>query len=244
MARPARRAAGTSRPGAAAETNAPAAAAQRTAPPADACRPSRVRSASLLDSTGYPCDGFGHNPGFRWAGPGDPQGRRLTGTSPWSSATSSSRGTSVATSRSRSATCGWLRARPSRARWSGRRQGHDRAGRDRRRGTDPRGRIPRGAERLPAGSRANRRRRANPWHRMRQSAPYITRGLLLGRLIVPGLGWVWWVVGVVFFVQRLLNLLFPRATAATAASSPSVRSHVHGRPAGLLLTGPVAALWR
>lgn len=78
---------------------------------------------------------------------------------------------------------------------------------------------------------------------MRQAVPYLTRGLLLGRLIVPDLGWVWWVVGVMFFVQLLLNLLFPRATAATTAI-------IADRPlstfmAGLLvivLTGPVATL--
>ena len=73
--------------------------------------------------------------------------------------------------------------------------------------------------------------------------PYITRGLLLGRLIVPDIGWVWGVVAVLFFVQLLLNLLFPRATAASA-------SIITERPlstfmAGVLvlvLTGPVVAL--
>ena len=78
---------------------------------------------------------------------------------------------------------------------------------------------------------------------MRQSVPYITRGLLLGRLIVPDIGWVWGVVAVLFFVQLLLNLLFPRATAASA-------SIITERPlstfmAGVLvlvLTGPVVAL--
>ena len=76
---------------------------------------------------------------------------------------------------------------------------------------------------------------------MRDAVPYATRGLLLGRLIVPDLGWVWVVVGVLFFVQLLLNLLFPQATAAAAAV-------ITERPlstfmAGLLvlvLSGPVA----
>jgi uncharacterized RDD family membrane protein YckC len=78
---------------------------------------------------------------------------------------------------------------------------------------------------------------------MREAVPYITRGLLLGRLIVPDIGWVWGVVAVLFFVQLLLNLLFPRATGAAA-------SIITERPlstfmAGVLvlvLTGPVVAL--
>ena len=77
----------------------------------------------------------------------------------------------------------------------------------------------------------------------RNAVPYVTRGLLLGRLIVPDISWVWWVVGVTFFVQLLLNLLFPQATGAAAAI-------IAERPlstfmAGLLvlvLSGPVATL--
>lgn len=78
---------------------------------------------------------------------------------------------------------------------------------------------------------------------LRQAVPFLTRGLLLGRLIVPDIGWIWIVVGVTFFVQLLLNLLFPRATAAATGV-------IADRPlstflAGLLvivLTGPVATL--
>ena len=78
---------------------------------------------------------------------------------------------------------------------------------------------------------------------LRKAVPYITRGLMLGRLVVPDIGWVWGVVAVLFFVQLLLNLLFPRATAASA-------SIITERPlstfmAGVLvlvLTGPVIAL--
>lgn len=78
---------------------------------------------------------------------------------------------------------------------------------------------------------------------MRQAVPYITRGLLLGRLIVPDIGWLWWVVAAVFFVQFLLNLLFPRATAA--ATAIIVDRPLSTFMAGLLvilLTGPVATL--
>jgi uncharacterized RDD family membrane protein YckC len=79
--------------------------------------------------------------------------------------------------------------------------------------------------------------------RLRGAVPYLTRGLLLGRLIVPDIGWVWWVVAVMFFVQLLLNLLFPRATAA--ATAIIVDRPLSTFMAGLLvivLTGPVAAL--
>jgi uncharacterized RDD family membrane protein YckC len=46
--------------------------------------------------------------------------------------------------------------------------------------------------------------------------PWLTRGLLWGRLIVPDLGWIWVVVGIVFFVYLLVNTLFdgPVRTAA------------------------------
>jgi uncharacterized RDD family membrane protein YckC len=78
---------------------------------------------------------------------------------------------------------------------------------------------------------------------MRQSVPYITRGLLLGRLIVPDIGWVWGVVAVLFFVQLLLNLLFPRATAASARiiSERPLSTFMAGVLV-LVLTGPVVAL--
>ncbi|AMY08085.1 RDD family protein [Luteitalea pratensis] len=78
---------------------------------------------------------------------------------------------------------------------------------------------------------------------LRQSVPYITRGLLLGRLIVPDIGWVWGVVAVLFFVQLLLNLLFPRATAASATiiAERPLSTFMAGVLV-LVLTGPVVAL--
>lgn len=45
--------------------------------------------------------------------------------------------------------------------------------------------------------------------------PWLTRGLLYGRLIVPDLAWNWYIVGITLFVALLLNLLFPRATGLT-----------------------------
>jgi uncharacterized RDD family membrane protein YckC len=78
---------------------------------------------------------------------------------------------------------------------------------------------------------------------MRQSVPYLTRGLLLGRLIVPDIGWIWVVVAVLFFVQLLLNLLFPRATGASARiiTERPLSTFMAGVLV-LVLTGPVVAL--
>jgi uncharacterized RDD family membrane protein YckC len=78
---------------------------------------------------------------------------------------------------------------------------------------------------------------------LRGVAPYFTRGLLLGRPIVPDLPWVWAVVGVLLFVYLLVNLLFPQAASGAAAA-------IAERPlstfaAGLLvlvLSGPVVTL--
>lgn len=46
--------------------------------------------------------------------------------------------------------------------------------------------------------------------------PWITQGLLWGRLIVPSLAWIWAVVGITFLIGLLLNTLFDRAVANTA----------------------------
>lgn len=45
---------------------------------------------------------------------------------------------------------------------------------------------------------------------MDAAVPWFTRGLLLGRLIVPSLGWLWIVVGVIVAVYLVLNVLFDR----------------------------------
>ncbi len=53
--------------------------------------------------------------------------------------------------------------------------------------------------------------------------PWITRGLLWGRLIVPDLGWVWVLLGVVFLVYLAINTLFDwpvRACADAVARKP------------------------
>src|SRR5436190_948091 len=53
---------------------------------------------------------------------------------------------------------------------------------------------------------------------LRTLAPWLTRGLLMGRLIVPDLRWVWAVVGIGFFVGFLMNQIFNRQVSATAGT--------------------------
>lgn len=73
--------------------------------------------------------------------------------------------------------------------------------------------------------------------------PWLTRGLLWGRPIVPDLPWVWGVVGIFFLVYLALNLVFDqpvRACAVTLAEKP-LTAFVVGLLV-LLLTGPVCLL--
>jgi uncharacterized RDD family membrane protein YckC len=51
---------------------------------------------------------------------------------------------------------------------------------------------------------------------LRGIVPWITRGLLWGRLIVPELRWIWIVVGTVFLIALLVNTLFDRAVRGCA----------------------------
>ncbi len=46
--------------------------------------------------------------------------------------------------------------------------------------------------------------------------PWITRGLLWGRLIVPDIGWIWAIVGIAFLVYLALGMLFDRPVRACA----------------------------
>lgn len=73
--------------------------------------------------------------------------------------------------------------------------------------------------------------------------PYLTRGLLWGRLIVPDLSWVWSVVGLVFLLYLAINLLFDRPVRACAGTLDEKPLTAFG--AGLLvllLVGPVCLL--
>ena len=58
---------------------------------------------------------------------------------------------------------------------------------------------------------------------LRNMVPWLIRGLLLARPIVPDLWWVWWVAGTFFVINLLLNLLFDgpvRAGTATLRATP------------------------
>lgn len=54
--------------------------------------------------------------------------------------------------------------------------------------------------------------------RLRGLVPWLTRGLLLGRPIVPDLPWVWTIAAVFFFLNLLLNLLFDTPVRASTAA--------------------------
>ena len=58
----------------------------------------------------------------------------------------------------------------------------------------------------------------SPWFGdvMRDAVPWVTHGLLWGRLIVPDLPWVWLVVGVFFLLYLALNTVFNGPVGATA----------------------------
>ena len=60
---------------------------------------------------------------------------------------------------------------------------------------------------------------------MRDVTPWFTRGLLWGRVIVPGLPWVWTIVGIVL----LLNVVI---AAGVPGRGDRVRQHVGDAPAG------------
>ena len=79
--------------------------------------------------------------------------------------------------------------------------------------------------------------------RLRGLVPWLTRGLLFMRPIVPDLWWVWVVAGVFFAINLLLNLLFDtpvRASAATLRATP-LSAFVTGILV-LLLFGPICVL--
>lgn len=69
--------------------------------------------------------------------------------------------------------------------------------------------------------------------RIRAGLTWVVRGLALGRLIVPDLGWVWLVVGLVFVVHLLTAVIGHGMVGATAAT-------VAARPVGSVLSGVVA----
>jgi uncharacterized RDD family membrane protein YckC len=78
---------------------------------------------------------------------------------------------------------------------------------------------------------------------MRAVVPWFTRGLLWGRVIVPGIGWVWTVLAVVFLISLLINQGLHVAVsrcADTLAAKP-LTTFLVGILV-LLLTGPLSLL--
>ena len=79
--------------------------------------------------------------------------------------------------------------------------------------------------------------------RLRGLVPWLTRGLVWGRLIVPGLGWVWLVAAVFFLINLFLNVLFDgpvRACTRTLAATP-LSAFITGLLV-MLLAGPVCVI--
>jgi uncharacterized RDD family membrane protein YckC len=60
--------------------------------------------------------------------------------------------------------------------------------------------------------------------------PWFQRGLLFGRMIVPGLGWVWMIVAIFFFIYLVLNTAFDHPVAVTADA-------ITERPVGAFFSG-------
>jgi uncharacterized RDD family membrane protein YckC len=78
---------------------------------------------------------------------------------------------------------------------------------------------------------------------LRSLVPWLTHGLLLGRPIVPWLGWVWMVAGVFFFLNLVLNLIFDRPIASSTATLRSTPfSAFFAGLLVMLLIGPICVL--
>ena len=73
--------------------------------------------------------------------------------------------------------------------------------------------------------------------------PWVTGGLMLGRPIVPSLGWVWVVVAIFFFISLVLGVVFEPAVRAcsTALAAKPLTTFFTGLLT-LLLVGPVSVI--
>ena len=60
--------------------------------------------------------------------------------------------------------------------------------------------------------------------------PWVTRGLIWGRLIVPDLGWIWTIVGIFFMLYLALAVIFDGPVTATANA-------VRAKPLSMFMTG-------
>lgn len=61
-------------------------------------------------------------------------------------------------------------------------------------------------------------------------APWVTRGVIWGRLIVPDLPWVWTVVGIFFLLYLALTVIFDRPVTAAADA-------LRAKPLSMFMTG-------
>jgi uncharacterized RDD family membrane protein YckC len=79
--------------------------------------------------------------------------------------------------------------------------------------------------------------------RLRSVMPWLTRGLLWGRVVVPDLGWVWTMLGFVLIVSLALNVTLhePVSQSADQLGEKPMSAFMTGLLI-LLLTGPVAVL--
>jgi uncharacterized RDD family membrane protein YckC len=79
--------------------------------------------------------------------------------------------------------------------------------------------------------------------RVRAFVPWLTSGLMLGRVVVPSLPWVWVFLAIAFFITLVLGLVFEgpvRASASSIAAKP-LTTFLTGLLV-LLLIGPVSFL--
>ena len=75
------------------------------------------------------------------------------------------------------------------------------------------------------------------------AAPYLSRGLLWGRVIVPDLPWVWGVLSLFFLLYAALNLIFDRPVRACASTLQNRPLTAFGSGLlVLLLVGPICVL--
>lgn len=75
------------------------------------------------------------------------------------------------------------------------------------------------------------------------AVPFLSRGLLWGRVIVPELPWIWGVLSLFFLLYAVLNLLFDRPVRACAATLQNRPLTAFGTGLlVLLLVGPVCVL--
>jgi RDD family protein len=81
-------------------------------------------------------------------------------------------------------------------------------------------------------------------HALRGLVPWVTRGLLYGRPIVPDLWWMWPIIGVFLFVYVMVHALFSRhvATVADTVSARPLSSFLLGLLAFVLIVPAIAIL--